>query len=47
MKPEEKSQEPLKTPCRRCLGDGRTLIGAGKITERCWLCLGTGYEEKP
>lgn len=53
MKPEETPQEPLKTPCRICLG-AKTWMqhresGDLRIMwrEPCFHCKGSGYEEKP
>jgi DnaJ-class molecular chaperone len=54
MKPEEKPQEPLKTPCRMCGGGKGWLMyhdtpEGDRILwrESCSTCKGTGYEEKP
>lgn len=50
MKPEEKPQEPLKTPCRFCEGRNSLLEFLGVPTKRsepCPFCHGSGHEEKP
>ena len=50
MKPEEKPQEPLKTPCRFCKGDGWVWIALPTCSSRkigCHVCKGSRYEKKP